>query len=371
MKTALSGQSISPEKLDEILRVCDDICHGDFEARIKHITTDDGVERQLCLKINEMIDRADAYLRESTACLSFVAKNQYFRRIATHGMLGDYAEAAKVSNRAADGIQEKMEMFGEMANSVSSAAADLNSNAHRLEETANSTSQKAATVAAGANEAGTNTSTVAAAAEELNAAIQEISQQVTNSARMAGDAVQLADVANGVVNGLSEQSSKIESVVALISDIAGQTNLLALNATIEAARAGEAGKGFAVVASEVKNLANQTAKATDEIKSQVSEIQNATVTAVKSIGEIGDTIRSFDEVSTAIASAVEQQGAATQEISRNVTQAAQSVTEISTNIDEVSESVAAVKGLSGEVLGVANSLSDSADKLKDVLSHVA
>ena len=182
-----------------------------------------------------------------------------------------------------------------------------------------------------------NVQTVASATEELSSSIREIGNQVSESSRIVGAAVTQADDTNAKVKALAEAAQKIGDVVTLINEIAGQTNLLALNATIEAARAGEAGKGFAVVASEVKNLATQTAKATEEIAGQVRAIQDATDTSAQAIDTIAQTINRVNEISTAIASAVEEQGAATQEIARNVQQAAQGTTEVSSNIGSVTQ----------------------------------
>src|SRR5262249_6109079 len=162
--------------------------------------------------------------------------------------------------------------------------------------------------AAASEQASTNVQTVASAAEELSASIAEISRQVSQAAKVAGDAVSRATATNQSVAALAEGAQKIGDVVKLINDIAGQTNLLALNATIEAARAGEAGKGFAVVASEVKSLANQTAKATDEIAAQIQGIQASTKDAVTAIREIAGVIGQVSEISTTIAAAVEEQG---------------------------------------------------------------
>jgi murein DD-endopeptidase MepM/ murein hydrolase activator NlpD len=175
--------------------------------------------------------------------------------------------------------------------------------------------------------------TVAAAAEELNASIAEIGRQVQSASTMAGGAVQQAEKTNQQVQGLAEAAQKIGDVVKLISDIAAQTNLLALNATIEAARAGDAGKGFAVVASEVKNLATQTAKATEEISQQIASIQAATGEAVGAIQGIGKTIVEINQVASSIAAAVEEQNASTREIARNVQETSAGTQEVSSNID--------------------------------------
>ncbi|MBT4888505.1 MAG: hypothetical protein HON65_03010, partial [Rhodospirillales bacterium] len=226
-ETATAEELLSATKFEQILTVIDDICQGDFESRISDITLVNGMERMLCLKINEMIDRADAYIRESTACMEFVARNRYFRRVASHGMLGDYKNAVNGMNKAADSIESKIMTFGEMVETISAASPELNASAQSMGETASHASSRATTVAAAAEEAGSNTETVAAAAEELNSSIQEINRQVSQSAVMASDAVIEAENANDLVNGLSESSTRIEQVVTLINDIAKQTNLLA------------------------------------------------------------------------------------------------------------------------------------------------
>ena len=359
--------AMSDERLQEILVVAGQICEGNFESRLSDIPEQDGLERRLCIKINEMIDRTDAYVRESTACLSFIAENQYFRRIAPEGLMGSFGYAVQKINLAADSVGGKISKFADAVETISAAATQLNANAQSMGETVNHATDKAQTVAAAAEEAGTNTQTVAAAAEELNASIQEINRQVSTSATMSSDAVAQSREVNEMVTGLSRASDKIGDVVNLINNIAGQTKLLALNATIEAARAGDAGKGFAVVASEVKSLSAQTEKATDDIKSQVAAIQNAAETAVQSIGSIGSSIDKINEVSSAIASAVEEQGAATQEISRNVQEAATGVHDVTTNVVIVSDAVAQVNVSAQEVMTVAGELKNQSELLALVL----
>jgi methyl-accepting chemotaxis protein len=186
---------------------------------------------------------------------------------------------------------------------------------------------------------------------------------VAQSTRIAGNAVSEVEGANVKVQGLAEAAKKIGEVVALITDIADQTNLLALNATIEAARAGDAGKGFAVVASEVKNLANQTARATEEISAQIGGIQSATQDAVQAIGSIGGTIGEMNEIASAIAAAVEEQGAATQEIARNVEQAAMGTQDVTVNIVQVTQAANETGHSAGEVLTAAGELSKQAEIL--------
>jgi methyl-accepting chemotaxis protein len=253
---------------------------------------------------------------------------------------------------------------GGIVSGVNSAATELQSTAQSMSATAEQTTRQSTAVAAASEETTQNVQTVASATEELSASIAEITNQVTESTRIIGDAVSQADDTNAKVQGLYEAAQRIGDVVRLINDIAGQTNLLALNATIEAARAGEAGKGFAVVASEVKTLANQTAKATEEIAGQVRTIQDATATSAEAIGNITKTIGRVNEISTAIASAVEEQGAATQEISRNVQQAAHGTQEVSANISGVTQAAQQTGAAAAEVLTASTELGKNGVLLK-------
>jgi len=248
---------------------------------------------------------------------------------------------------------------------VDDAAKQLSETANILSSSAAETTAQADTVSLAAGQATQNVNAVAAAAEELSSSIAEISNQVAQSTRITSRAVDEAQRTNETVKGLTAAVDKIGDVLKLISDIAGQTNLLALNATIEAARAGDAGKGFAVVASEVKNLATQTAKATEEISAQISGIQEETRKSVEMITGIGKTINEVSEISTAIASAVEEQSAATQEIARNVQQAADGNEQVSGNIGQVTVAAGETGKASTDVLGYSATLDQQARAVRN------
>jgi methyl-accepting chemotaxis protein len=254
-------------------------------------------------------------------------------------------------------------VIGNIVGAVSSASGELTTAATTLTKTAETTQQLSTTVAAASDEASTNVQSVAAATEEMTGSIGEIGRRVQESSGIAGEAVGQARKTDERIGKLAEAASRIGDVVKLITAIAEQTNLLALNATIEAARAGAAGKGFAVVAQEVKQLAAQTAKATSEISGQIGEMQAATQDSVAAIKEIGGTISRISEIATTIASAVEEQGAATQEISRNVQQAAAGTAKVAGNIADVNAGAAKTGAASAEVLAAARSLSQQSDRL--------
>jgi methyl-accepting chemotaxis protein len=277
------------------------------------------------------------------------------------------AEQRAAAGRKADMLKladEFQGAVGGIVDTVSTAATELEAAAGTLTSTAEVTQELSGIVASASEEASTNVQSVASASEEMTSSVNEISRQVQESARIAGEAVAQAKKTDARINALSQAAGRIGDVVKLITAIAEQTNLLALNATIEAARAGEAGRGFAVVASEVKALAAQTAKATEEIGTQIGAMQSATGESVTAIKEIGGTIGRISEIASTIAAAVEEQGAATAEIARNVERAAQGTAQVAAKITDVNRGAGETGSASAQVLASAQSLSRDSNHLK-------
>ena len=272
----------------------------------------------------------------------------------------------KALTELADGFEAKVRGI---VDALSNAGTQMQGTARSMSDIADDARQQSGAVAAGAGQATTNVQTVASASEQLSSSIAEIGQRVVQASAVSKKAAEEGQRTNATVSGLSESAQKFGEVVAVINDIASQTNLLGLNATIEAARAGEAGKGFAVVASEVKSLANQTAKATDDIRAQVAAIQGETRSAVDAIQGISKTILEVNEISSSIAAAVEEQTAATQEITRNVREAAGGTQEVSRNISGVSAAVDKAGTAASQVLANANELAGQTQALRREVDH--
>jgi methyl-accepting chemotaxis protein len=268
--------------------------------------------------------------------------------------------------KLADGFEASVKA---VADGMASSANEMKASANAVTAAASTANHETTAAAAAAEQTSANVGTVASATEELSSSIREISGQVTRSSEIAANAVQEAERANSVMSGLADSAKRVGDIVALISGIAGQTNLLALNATIEAARAGDAGKGFAVVASEVKQLATQTAKATEEIQATVAEIQSMTGTAVTSIQGIGGIVARMNEITAAVAASVEEQGAATREIAGNVQQAATGARQVSSNVSAAQGAVAQTDTVAAKVLKAAGTLSTDAQRLQSEVAR--
>ena len=333
--------------LGSLVKVLDRMAKGDFSAEIAEATRGDEIGA---------VGRAVEAIKDK------VAEQAAAEAVAKRA--GD--EVAAVERRKARlAMADTFEgAVGGILEAVASAATELQATARTLTSTASETASQSNTVAAAAEEASANVTMVSAAAEELGSSVSEIGRQVDGSADLAQRAVGEATQTASLVRELSDAAAQIGNVVALISNIAGQTNLLALNATIEAARAGEAGRGFAVVATEVKELASQTAKATDEIAGQITRIQTSTGLAVTAISGITDRIREISAVATTLAAAVEEQGAATQEIVRNVTQAAVGTGEVTATISGVAGAAEETGAAASHVLSSATELSRQSEHLR-------
>jgi len=305
--------------------------------------------------------QVQTHFNESHAKL--VAEKEEAQRLAAEQ---SREQAAKEQRAATVGrlVQSFEASVVQILDTVAAAARKLDSTAQGMASTAEQTNGRVAASAAAAQQTSLNVQTVAAASRQMAATLQAISSAVKQSSAIAGQAVREADETNVTVNGLSDAAQKIGDVVSLINKIASQTNLLALNATIEAARAGEMGKGFAVVASEVKNLANQTSKATEEISAQVAAMQQVTGGAVAAIQDIGRTIGSINDSTATIAGTVDEQSAATSEIARNVEQAAQGTEEVSSNIVQVTQSARETRAAASHVLDAANELTRQSAALR-------
>jgi methyl-accepting chemotaxis protein len=370
----LSSSASLDEDIARATRVVRLVAMGDFEARITNINETSALA-PLMHHVNALIDRTDAYVRESTACLEHVERNQYWRQIIETGMVGSFKYAGSKINGALGSMETRIRDFESTANKfeesvygvvglVSSASTELSSSSQSMAETAVETTAKISETNNSADDALANVETVASAGEELSASISEISRQVVNALEMTDQAATAADDVGGVAGELSQATSRIGEAATIINDIANKTNLLALNATIEAARAGEAGKGFAVVASEVKALAAQTADATREIDGYIKAIDEAVQKTVNGIGDITVKVSSVSEANSSISAAVEEQSAATDEISRSINDAASSTRQVTRIMAEAKTATDATGEAVNDVSTASLDLSQQAESLK-------
>ena len=340
------GRSVS-RPLSAMTKAMRELANGNFDVRLPGLGRKD--------EIGEMALAVDQF------------KVKAAERAAQEAEIKRTEEERAAAKRKAEMIQLAglfEAAVGEIVNTVSSASSELEVAATSLTATAGHTQTLSGDAAAASEQASANVQSVAAATDELSSSVSEIARQVQQSSDIAREAVLQAEKTDSRISQLSQAAGRIGDVVELISAVAQQTNLLALNATIEAARAGEAGKGFAVVAQEVKALAAQTAKATEEIGTQIASMQAATQDSVAAIKDISSTINRISEISSSIAAAVEEQGGATEEISRNVQQAASGTTQVASNISQVNQGAAETGSASAQVLASARSLSGDGSRLK-------
>jgi methyl-accepting chemotaxis protein len=353
--------------------VLNSVAHGDFEARILDIR-ETGDIGSLLRSANRMIDRCDAYVRESAAAMGAVRANKYFRNIREEGLHGALLLAARNINSAMVAIQERVGGFAvetghfestisSIVDNVSAASSELGETAGRLSSGSGEISQRASTVASASHEATSNMQLVAEATAQLTGSARDVGVQVGRSAEIARHAVERASEASRTIGEMNAAGERIGEVVELITTIAAQTNLLALNATIEAARAGEAGKGFAVVAQEVKSLAGQTASATHQISAQIGDVQSAARAAVEAISEVGRIIAEVDEITRHVAASVEAQTRATDGIAVNIEQAFGGIRGIGDSIGGVAHHAADAEQLATRTRQASSALSDQAHLL--------
>lgn len=367
--------------IKRVVDVCNEAARGNLEERLINVEAPPDI-RELATLINRLLDITDAFVRESRASLEHASQGKFYRRVLLRGLLGTFGSSAKVINAATADMKGQAEALRAsearrltladnfesaimgVVSSVASAATQMRGTAEALSQTADGAADQATAVGAASEQSSANVASLAEATTSLTRAIGEIDDQVGFSKRNTQDAVRQTAETRSTVVHLSEASQKIGGVVALISKIASQTNLLALNATIEAARAGEAGRGFAVVASEVKNLAQKTAEATEEINSEIEAIQGATGKTVSAIENIAGSITEIDRLTHSVVDSVNRQREATTEISTNVKEAATATSEVAKYIVGVTSAIQETSEAVGQLLVAADDLSRQSESLR-------
>jgi methyl-accepting chemotaxis protein len=328
--------------------------HGDF--------------RKIVEGVNSTLDAVVGPMQDVSAVLAKIAGGD-FTSLVTNKYAGDYELLANAVNTLSQSVRSALEQIGRNVSLLASSSEELNKVSQSMGSNADETATQASVVSAAAEQVSNNVQTVATGAEEMSASIKEIAKNTAEATRVATSAVRTAEVTNVTISKLGQSSAEIGQVIKVITSIAQQTNLLALNATIEAARAGEAGKGFAVVANEVKELAKETAKATEDISRKIEAIQGDTNGAVSAISQISQVIGQISDIQTTIASAIEEQSATTNEIGRTLAEAAKGSTDISKNIGGVAEAARATTVGATDTSKSAHSLEKMAAELQTLVSQ--
>jgi len=370
----LAGRGAGSDGYRRIASVARAVRDGDFEARLIHLPADPA-QREAMNAVNDMIDVADAFVREAGASMHYVAANKYYRVIDERGLRGQFLNQSRAINQAVAAIAGRIGDFRESAaqfesslagvvSTLSGAAEGLGRTAEALTGVVNETSGRVSVAAEASDHASRHVQTIAAATEELSGSSAEIGSTVDRSTAAVGAASQDAQAATGVITALAEAVEAVEGVAALIANIAGQTNLLALNATIEAARAGEAGKGFAVVAGEVKALANQTGQATEQIGQRMGEIRTQMEQAQGAIARIDVRISELNRFMQDVQNAVHQQREATSEIARSAGEASSSSEHVAESVSGVSEGAGRTAEAAQATVKAAGTLTGAAKDLK-------
>lgn len=346
----------------KIADVAESIARGDLEARLLGADTHSDIGRA-ALAINQMLDITDAFVRESKASLDAASNGRFHRLLIERGLPGTFRQAAKRINaanhqmkRQAASLAAQQAEIARSSLALKVASTSLEENSQEMTHHAEEASSQASRVAVSANQLTQNMHTLAAATEEMSLTVREIAKNAASASQVASTAVQEAKASNASVSRLGESSLEIGKVVRIITHIAQQTRLLALNATIEAAHAGAAGKGFAVVAGEVKELARETAQATDEISRKIEAIQSDTRAAMASIAQIQRIVDQIYDLQNTIAAAVEQQTATANEMSRNLAEGAEGTSAIASAIEHVARATALTTRGAGSALQAARGL---------------
>jgi methyl-accepting chemotaxis protein len=373
--------------LGRTMVVLEGVAKGELEHRIEVSGTDEMGRMAVALNATiaairaSLADVQSAAQREKAQAEELATKVRAMLTVVDAAAQGDFTREVTVSGDDAIGqmgnaltklladLSGSLSAISHNAQVLASSAEELTSVSHQMGTNAEETSTQAGVVSAASEQVSRNVQTVATSAEEMSASVKEIAKNASAAARVAESAVRVAETTNATITKLGESSAEIGQVVKVITSIAQQTNLLALNATIEAARAGEAGKGFAVVANEVKELAKETAKATEDIGQKIQAIQVDTTSAVQAIAEISSVIAQINDISNTIASAVEEQTATTNEIGRNVTEAAKGSTEIAQSISGVAHAAKSTTDGASETQASAQALAQMATELQTLVSR--